>query len=94
MCTKIVFVVFIFFTSCDGKTYENYTLFRGIPTNEQEIAFFTNLSYFYDVVYWRRTDVPYKPVDFSISPTDLPKFLDSALTYGIPLKTLIEDVQR
>ncbi|KAI8424818.1 hypothetical protein MSG28_006747 [Choristoneura fumiferana] len=65
----------------------------GIPTNEKEIAFFSNLSKLYEVVYWRRTVVPNKPVDFTISPTDLPRFLDSALDSGIPLTTLIEDVQ-
>ncbi|XP_073950899.1 carboxypeptidase B-like [Choristoneura fumiferana] len=93
MYIKILLVTFIYHTSCDAKTYENYTLFRGIPTNEKEIAFFSNLSKLYEVVYWRRTVVPNKPVDFTISPTDLPRFLDSALDSGIPLTTLIEDVQ-
>ncbi|KOB64790.1 putative carboxypeptidase A-like protein, partial [Operophtera brumata] len=53
---------------CDAKTYENYTLYRGIPVSNSHLNFFRNLSDLYGVNYWSLPGKIEMPVDFVIAP--------------------------
>lgn len=87
-------VIFIGASFCDAKSYENYTLFRGIPIEDSHLEFLRNLSFAYDVNYWRMPGLLRMPVDFVISPSDKESFLKEATKNGVYLATIKEDIQR
>ncbi|KAJ0173499.1 hypothetical protein K1T71_010648 [Dendrolimus kikuchii] len=79
---------------CISKRYENYTLFRAIPVEENHLQFFQNSTELYAVNFWRPPGTLFKPVEFTISPDWKLAFLKDAERNNIYLTTIIEDVQQ
>ncbi|XP_053614047.1 zinc carboxypeptidase-like [Plodia interpunctella] len=89
-------IIMLFFTTlCDcQRSYDNYTLFRAIPVNEDQLRFLESLPDMYDAQMWIFPSQVLRNVDFTISPEDKVKFMLEANQSQMYLTTITTDVQK
>ncbi|XP_013192072.2 zinc carboxypeptidase A 1 [Amyelois transitella] len=74
--------------------YHNFTLFRAIPVNEEQVKFLQNLPEVYDAQIWKPSSLILRSVDFTISPEDKSDFLKEANKTQMYLTTISSNVQQ
>lgn len=88
------FISLLVFRNTVSKTYQNYTLYRAIPLNDDHLVFLETLVDNYDVNMWKDVGVLYNPVDFIVHPEDRSDLLVDAANLGLTLETVIVNVQK
>ncbi|XP_063831078.1 uncharacterized protein LOC135080360 [Ostrinia nubilalis] len=94
MHIKIFILLLYFYSNVICKKYSNYTLYRGMPVNEEDLEFFNNISSLYNVNFWRPPSTLYRPIEFIVSPEYQKDFIADANKHAVYLTTIIPDLQR
>ncbi|XP_011701633.1 PREDICTED: zinc carboxypeptidase-like [Wasmannia auropunctata] len=93
---KIVLCAIVGLAAAEKALYNNYKVFRMIPTTETQLEV---LQEFENTVYdgfsfWNSPSVVNKNVDMMVAPHKVPEFYEKMGQIGIPYEIYIKDVQK
>ncbi|KYN04096.1 PREDICTED: zinc carboxypeptidase-like [Cyphomyrmex costatus] len=75
--------------------YDNYKVFRMIPTTKTQLDILHEMENVYDgFSFWDSPTIVNKHVDLMVAPHKLPEFYEKMTEIGIPYQTHINDVQK
>lgn len=76
------------------KDYTNYTLYKAIPENRNQLMFLNNLTDLNNIDFWIPPSTTNRFVEFVISPEDKPHFFKQFDKEKIQLTTIIYNIER
>lgn len=99
MNAKLIALIMIFITNfrvCQGKRYDNYTLFTVIPVEVDHLKFLQNLESqkYIDMVFWTRPYKLYHKVQFIVNPVDRHLFIERAEHFKMQFTISVPDIQK
>ncbi|XP_011877191.1 PREDICTED: zinc carboxypeptidase-like [Vollenhovia emeryi] len=90
----IVLCAFVGLAAAQKAVYNNYKVFRMIPTTETQLEILQELENGYDgFSFWDSPSTVNKHVDLMVAPHKLPEFYEKMGQIGIPYQMHIKDVQ-
>lgn len=99
MHLKIFTIIVILSThirSCQSRRYDNFSLFKAIPTEVDQMKFLQRVDSkkYIDLLFWKK---PYKlreDVHCIVNPLDEDLFMERANHYKINVVKILKDVQK
>lgn len=90
----IVLCAIVGLTAAQKAVYNNYKVFRMVPSTETQLEFLQELENGYDgFSFWDSPSIVNKQVDLMIAPHKLPEFYEKMAQIDIPYQIHINDVQ-
>ncbi|XP_011632281.1 zinc carboxypeptidase-like [Pogonomyrmex barbatus] len=94
MLKIITLCIIVCLTIAQKATFNNYKVFRIIPTTQTQVNELRQLEEILDgFSFWEAPSFINKNVDLMVAPHKLPEFYEMMTRIGIPYQTYIENVQ-
>lgn len=98
MNVKAFAVLVVFFTTfrpCQGIRYDNYIMYRSVPTQKDHLQFLRNLvtQNYIDVIFWKKPHKLYQDVQLIVKPKDIAVFLERVRHFGLEVSEMNANVQ-
>ncbi|XP_011160261.1 zinc carboxypeptidase [Solenopsis invicta] len=91
----IVLCAIVGLTTAQKALYNNYKVFKLIPTTETQLEILQELENAYDgFSFWKSPSMVNKQADLMVAPHKLPEFYERMAQIGIPYQLHINDVQK
>ncbi|XP_011690613.1 PREDICTED: zinc carboxypeptidase isoform X2 [Wasmannia auropunctata] len=95
MSKIIVLCMIVWLAAAQKATFNNYKVFRIIPTTEAQVNKLHLLEAIPDgFSFWQEPSFVGRNVDLMVAPHKLPEFYEMMTQIGIPYQVFIEDVQK
>ncbi|KAJ8679304.1 hypothetical protein QAD02_015091 [Eretmocerus hayati] len=95
---KLIFVTCLMLVASvisQKASYDNYKVYRIIPTSGEQLAALKKLQDFNDnYSYWREPSIVNRSADLMVGPTKQSEFADLMNLVGIKYETYVDNVQR
>lgn len=98
MNAKILSIVIIFvinFRLCQGRRYDDFTMYSTVPMENFHLKFLQNLENknYIDLIFWKKPSKLYEIVQMIVSPKDDAQFLERCKHFGLEVKQVHSNVQ-